>query len=78
MVAHSLKMSIRLLRKEIRFLPLRLGIYTGFGVSFLSATMRRLTPSISFDYGFKRIRGIISIGGFMSYSQNNPSSDISI
>jgi hypothetical protein len=32
---------------------------------------KSITPSISFDYGLKGTRGIVSIGGFMSYSQNN-------
>lgn len=53
-------------------------IYTGFGYGgfFLSATNRRIAPSISFDYGLKGTRGIVSIGGFMSYSQNNLGSDV--
>ena len=34
----------------------------------------KVTPSISFDYGLKGTRGIVSIGGFASYSQTNSSS----
>lgn len=47
--------------------------YTGFGYggSFSSVANRRLTPSISFDYGLKGTRGIVSIGGFMSYFYYN-------
>ena len=30
----------------------------------------KATPSISFDYGLKGTRGIVSIGGFLGYSQN--------
>lgn len=43
----------------------------GYGGYFSSPTNRRLTPSISFDYGLKGTRGIVSIGGFMSYSYYN-------
>jgi hypothetical protein len=32
---------------------------------------KSLASSISFDYGLKGTHGIVSIGGFMSYSQNN-------
>jgi hypothetical protein len=37
----------------------------------------RITPSISFDYGLKGTRGIVSIGGFASYSQTNSGDDFS-
>jgi hypothetical protein len=35
-----------------------------------SSGFSRLSPSISFDYGLKGTRGIVSIGGFMSYSNS--------
>ena len=50
---------------------LSIGIGGGFGSSRYS----KLTPSISFDYGLKGTRGIVSVGGFMSYSQSNSGSD---
>lgn len=34
----------------------------------------RISPVISFDYGLKGIRGLLSIGGFASYSRSNISS----
>jgi hypothetical protein len=43
-----------------------IGISGGGGSSGYS----KLTPSISFDYGLKGTRGIVSIGGFLSYSNN--------
>jgi hypothetical protein len=43
------------------------GIAGGFGSSGYS----KLTPSFSFDYGLKGTRGIVSIGGFLSYSNTN-------
>jgi hypothetical protein len=43
-----------------------IGIAGGFGSSGYS----KLTPSISFDYGLKGTRGIVSIGGFLSYSNS--------
>jgi hypothetical protein len=43
------------------------GISGGSGSSGFST----LTPSISFDYGLKGTRGIVSIGGFLSYSNSN-------
>jgi hypothetical protein len=46
---------------------LSVGISGGSGSSGYS----KLTPSISFDYGLKGTRGIVSIGGFLSYSQTN-------
>ena len=45
---------------------LSVGISGGSGSSGYS----RLTPSISFDYGLKGTRGIVSIGGFLSYSNS--------
>lgn len=36
-----------------------------------SSGYSRLTPSISFDYGLKGTRGIVSVGGFLSYSNSN-------
>jgi hypothetical protein len=36
-----------------------------------SSGYSKLTPSISFDYGLKGTRGIVSIGGFLSYSNTN-------
>ena len=48
---------------------LSVGIGGGFGSSGYS----KLTPSISFDYGLKGTRGIVSIGGFLSYSNSNTS-----
>jgi hypothetical protein len=50
---------------------LSIGISGGSGSSGYS----KLTPSISFDYGLKGTRGIVSIGGFLSYS--NSTSQIS-
>jgi hypothetical protein len=44
-----------------------IGISGGGGSSGYS----KLTPSISFDYGLKGTRGIVSIGGFLSYSNTN-------
>ena len=46
---------------------LSIGISGGFGSSGYSNS----TPSISFDYGLKGTRGIVSIGGFLSYSNTN-------
>jgi hypothetical protein len=46
---------------------LSIGISGGGGSSGYS----KLTPSISFDYGLKGTRGIVSIGGFLSYSNTN-------
>jgi hypothetical protein len=46
-----------------------IGIAGGFGSSGYS----KLTPSISFDYGLKGTRGIVSIGGFLSYSNSTTS-----
>jgi hypothetical protein len=45
----------------------------GFGYDFgsYSISNQRVTPSISFDYGLKGTRGIVSIGGFVSYSYYN-------
>jgi hypothetical protein len=45
----------------------------GFGSGFgsYSTYNQRVTPSISFDYGLKGTRGIVSIGGFVSYSYYN-------
>jgi hypothetical protein len=47
--------------------------YAGFGSGFgnYSTSNQRVTPSISFDYGLKGTRGIVSIGGFVSYSYYN-------
>ena len=44
-----------------------IGISGGFGSSGYSNS----TPSISFDYGLKGTRGIVSLGGFASYSNTN-------
>ncbi len=33
----------------------------------------RLSPAVSFDYGLKGTRGLLSIGGFASYSRSNTS-----
>jgi hypothetical protein len=43
-----------------------IGISGGGGSSGYS----KLTPSISLDYGLKGTRGIVSIGGFLSYSNS--------
>jgi hypothetical protein len=46
--------------------------FGGFGSgSYFSGNNSRITPSISFDYGLKGTRGIVSIGGFASYSYYN-------
>ena len=37
----------------------------------------KLTPSISFDYGLRGTRGIMSVGGFVGYSQSNSGDDFS-
>jgi hypothetical protein len=42
--------------------------YFGYGNYGLRANSN-IVPSLSFDYGLKGTRGIVSIGGFMSYSQ---------
>ena len=49
---------------------LSIGIAGGGG----SFGYSKVTPSISFDYGLKGTRGIVSIGGFTSYSQTNSGS----
>ncbi len=46
---------------------LSVGISGGGG----SLGYSKLTPSISFDYGLKGTRGIVSLGGFLSYSSSN-------
>ena len=36
-----------------------------------SSGYSKLTPSISFDYGLKGTRGIVSVGGFLGYNYSN-------
>jgi hypothetical protein len=53
----------------------RMGFYSGlYGVS--EGKYPSFTPSISFDYGLKGTRDIVSIGGFASYSQRTSPSSI--
>jgi hypothetical protein len=42
-----------------------------------SSGYSKLTPSISFDYGLKGTRGIVSVGGFLGYNNSNSQNYIS-
>jgi hypothetical protein len=42
----------------------------GYSGAWSSSGYGRATPSLSFDYGVKGTRGIVSIGGFLSYSNS--------
>lgn len=49
----------------------------GFSGGSSSFGYSKITPSISFDYGLKGTRGIVSLGGFVSYSQMNSGNNFS-
>ncbi len=52
-------------------------ISVGIGGGSSSSGYSKLTPSVSFDYGLKGTRGIVSIGGFLGYNSSNSQNYIS-
>jgi hypothetical protein len=60
-----------------KILSIGLGVGNGYGPTYFGygnyfpGAKSSLAPSISFDYGLKGTRGIVSVGGFLSYSQVN-------